>query len=78
MTDIQYCVGRDRAVGGEARAERARKDKEPFLSLLEQLTENEYLRGGLSDLDFFWARSSSERVLPGVTGKGKREKGIYS
>jgi len=28
-------------------------DKDPFLSLLEQLAENEESRGGLSELDFF-------------------------
>lgn len=28
-------------------------DKDPFLSLLEQLAENEHSRGGPSDLDFF-------------------------
>lgn len=28
-------------------------DKDPFLSLLEQLAENEQSRGGPSELDFF-------------------------
>ena len=29
------------------------EEKDPFLSLLEQLAENEHSRGGPSDLDFF-------------------------
>lgn len=31
----------------------SREEKDPFLSLLEQLAENEHSRGGPSDLDFF-------------------------
>ena len=33
-------------------------DKDPFLSLLEQLAENEVSRGGPSELDFFLSASS--------------------
>lgn len=33
-------------------------DKDPFLSLLEQLAENEQSRGGPSELDFFLSASA--------------------
>lgn len=33
-------------------------DKDPFLSLLEQLAENEHSRGGPSELDFFLSASA--------------------
>lgn len=41
--------------GGRSNGEStgSREEKDPFLSLLEQLAENEYSRGGPSDLDFF-------------------------
>ena len=41
--------------GGRSNGEStgSREEKDPFLSLLEQLAENEHSRGGPSDLDFF-------------------------
>lgn len=54
--DIQYYLGRPGARStGRGSVPSARKDeeKDPFLSLLEQLAKNEYSRGGLSDLDSF-------------------------
>jgi hypothetical protein len=41
--------------GGRSNGEStgSREEKDPFLSLLEQLVENEHSRGGPSDLDFF-------------------------
>jgi hypothetical protein len=35
------------------------EEKDPFLSLLEQLAENEHSRGGPSELDFFLSGGGS-------------------
>jgi hypothetical protein len=39
--------------GGASNPTTGEGEKDPFLSLLEHLTENEYSQGGPSDLDFF-------------------------
>lgn len=39
-------------------------EKDPFLSLLEQLAENEHSQGGPSELDFFLTGTDGEAELP--------------
>lgn len=43
--------------GGRSNGE-SEGEKDPFLSLLEQLAENEQSRGGPSELDFFLGASN--------------------
>jgi hypothetical protein len=39
--------------GARSEGQSTEGEKDPFLSLLEQLAENEHSRGGPSELDFF-------------------------
>ena len=47
MTPSSRSAGESTGTGG------TEGEKDPFLSLLEQLAENEHSRGGPSELDFF-------------------------
>ena len=42
---------------GAGPCEQSSSEKDPFLSLLEQLAENEHSQGGPSELDFFLGES---------------------
>lgn len=46
-------MGRRSSIGSGSAHTASDGDKDPFLSLLEQLAENENSRGGPSELDFY-------------------------
>lgn len=48
-------------------------EKDPFLSLLEQLAENENSQGGPSELDFFLGGSIEDEPMAGGLETGQKE-----
>ncbi len=46
-------MGEGMTPGARSEGQSTEGEKDPFLSLLEQLAENEHSRGGPSELDFF-------------------------
>ena len=46
-------MGEGMTPGARSEGQSSQGEKDPFLSLLEQLAENEHSRGGPSELDFF-------------------------
>ncbi|KAJ5304719.1 uncharacterized protein N7443_004379 [Penicillium atrosanguineum] len=63
--------------GSHTASETGTAEKDPFLSLLEQLAENENSQGGPSELDFFLSGGVDEGVLGGGVGVADgEEKGL--
>ena len=56
--------------GSHTASEPGSTEKDPFLSLLEQLAENENSQGGPSELDFFLSGGVDEGDLGGGVGVG--------
>lgn len=57
-----------------ASSETGNLEKDPFLSLLEQLAENEHSQGGPSELDFFLTGAmdtAAEGEVNNVQGNGR-------